>query len=139
MASRSRNCKSSSIARTPTCTTSRRRMSRNVKSLKNQRALTSLMIWPAGTLSPSTARSASTRASGASIERREKISSKSSVQHSQRKFHNLSLIGFELIEYSPNYYSTQNYGWRENYDNFNLDNSRIAVCKRTFHNPGHLS
>ena len=139
MASRSRNCRSSWIARTPTCTTSRRRMSRNVKSLKNPRALTSRMTWPAGTLNPSTAKSASTRASGASTERSEKTSSKSSVQHSPRKFHNLYPIGSELFEYLPNYYSTQNYGWRENYDNFNLDNSRIAVCKRTFHNPGHLS
>ena len=139
MASRSRNCKTNSIARTPTCTTSRKKMSRNVRCLKNPRALTSLMTWHAGTPSPSTARSANTKASGASTEKSEKTSRKSSVPHSPRKFHNLSPIGSELIEYSPNFYSTQNYGWRENYDNFNLQNSRVAVCKRTFHNPGHLS
>ena len=34
---------------------------------------------------------------------------------------------------------TQQYGWRENFDTFSFGNNRIAICKRTFNNPGHLS
>ena len=43
------------------------------------------MTWLRATLNKTTARSASMRASGASTERRERYSSRSSVQHSPRK------------------------------------------------------
>jgi len=36
-------------------------------------------------------------------------------------------------------YSTQQYGWREPIDCFGLGNNRVAICKRTFHDVGHLS
>jgi hypothetical protein len=43
------------------------------------------MTWPRATLNKTTARSASTRASGANTERRGRSSSRSSVPHSPRK------------------------------------------------------
>ena len=34
--------------------------------------------------------------------------------------------------------SSQTLGWREPYDNLTFGNARTGMCKRTFHDPGHL-
>ena len=69
------------------------------------------------------------KAGGVNIARRGKYSKINLKLLSLRKRLKLKIFG----------YRTQQYGWREHYDNFNLGNSRIAVCKRNFFNPGHLS
>ena len=36
-------------------------------------------------------------------------------------------------------FRTQNYGWREPIDCFSaMGKSRVAICKKTFFDPGHL-
>ena len=35
--------------------------------------------------------------------------------------------------------TSQNYGWRHNYDNLTFGNNRSGICKRTFYDFGHLS
>ena len=90
-------------------------------------SFSSVMTWHAGTPNKNTARNANTKASGANTERRERNSNRDSVQLSQRNIH--------FFTYQ---YSGQVYGWRENIDVFPMNNNRIATCKRTFNNSGHL-
>ncbi len=92
-----------------------------------QISFSSVMTWLAVTLTKNTARNASTRASGANTEKKEKSSNRGSVP--------LSLRNCLSLTYHD---SGQVYGWRENIDTFPLKNNRLAVCKRTFHNSGHL-
>ena len=86
------------------------------------------MIWPGATLSQTTARSANMSPSGASTEEKERSRSKSSGLLSPRKSN------------ESNSFRTQQYGWRAPIDDFSaLGKSRVAICKKTFFDPGHLS
>jgi hypothetical protein len=140
---RSKRCTKSWTARIHTCTTLRKMRLKNERLWRILHALTSPTTWPVVTPRVSTARNANTRASGANTERRGKNSRRSLGPHLPRKFQifipSRLLNQIQVPNLFLNYYRTQNYGWRENYDTFAHNNSRVAICKRSFFNPGHLS
>ena len=91
----------------------------------------SLTIWQEETQSLTTAKSANTSQNGVNIEKNGKLRNRGLELLLQRKWypetdHNLS-------------YRTQQYGWRAPIDDFSHHGkNRVAICKKTFFDPGHL-